>query len=170
MPITQRGGLQTLDELGDRLRFETMKDFEDWIARLRAFPVLVDQDIALIREGARTHIMWPKIVLSRVPTQIDKQIVSKPEESPFFKPLKKFPGQIGVADRERLVKAAQDAIASSVLPSFQKLKHISSTNICPRRSIRSESGKCRRAPSSRLTSRARIPRRRSRRSRFTRKD
>ena len=34
MPINQRGGIQTLDELGDRLRFETVKDYEDWVARL----------------------------------------------------------------------------------------------------------------------------------------
>src|SRR5947209_16662065 len=42
MPVTQRGGIQTLDELGDRLRFENLKDFEDWIARLRALPVLME--------------------------------------------------------------------------------------------------------------------------------
>jgi uncharacterized protein (DUF885 family) len=122
MPINQRGGIQTLDELGDRLRFETLKDFEDWLARLRALPALMDQNIALMKEGARARIMWPKIVLNRVPAQIDKQLVAKPDESPFFKPFKKFPAAIGAADRERLTKAAQDAITSAVLPSFQKLK------------------------------------------------
>jgi uncharacterized protein (DUF885 family) len=121
MPITQRGGLQTLDELGERLRFETIKDFEDWIARLRAFPVLMDQSIALMKEGAREKIIWPKIVLERVPAQIDKQL-SKPEESPFFKPFTKFPDAISAPDRERLSKGAQEAIAAGVLPSFQKLK------------------------------------------------
>jgi uncharacterized protein (DUF885 family) len=122
MPINQRGGIQTLDELGDRLRFETLKDFEDWIARLRAFPTLMDQTIALMKEGAHAHAMWPKIVLNRVPAQIDKQLVGKPEESPFFKPFKKFPDAISATDRERLSKAAQEAIATGVLPSFQKLK------------------------------------------------
>jgi len=122
MPINQRGGIQTLDELGDRLRFETLKDFEDWVTRLRSFPILMDQNIALMKEGARAHVMWPKIVLNRVPAQIDKQIVPKPEDSSFFKPFKKFPDAITAADRERLRKAAQDAIASGVLPSFQKLK------------------------------------------------
>jgi prolyl oligopeptidase len=122
MPINQRGGIQTLDELGDRLRFETVKDFDDWIARLRAFPTLMDQTIALMKEGARARVMWPKIVLNRVPAQIDKQLVEKPEESPFFKPFKKFPDAISAADRERLTKAAQEAIAAGVLPSFQKLK------------------------------------------------
>jgi uncharacterized protein (DUF885 family) len=122
MPITQRGGIQTLDELTDRLRFDTLKDFEDWVARLKAFPTLMDQNIALMREGAKAHIIWPKIVLNRVPAQIDKQLVGKPEESPFFKPFKKFPEAIGAADRERLTKAGSEAIASGVLPSFQKLK------------------------------------------------
>jgi uncharacterized protein (DUF885 family) len=122
MPINQRGGLQTLDELGDRLRFETVKDYEDWIARLRPFPALMDQNIALMREGAKSHIIWPKIVLERVPAQIDKQLVSKPDESPFYKAFQKFPESIAAADRDRLTKAAQEAIASGVLPSFQKLK------------------------------------------------
>jgi uncharacterized protein (DUF885 family) len=122
MPITQRGGLQTLDELGERLRFETVKDFEDWIARLRAFPVLMDQSLALMKEGAREKVIWPKIVLERVPGQIDKQLVAKPEESPFFKPFTKFPDAISAADRERLSKAAQEAIAAGVLPTFEKLK------------------------------------------------
>ena len=122
MPITQRGGPQTLDELGDRLRFETVKDYEDWVARLRAFPALIEQEIALMREGARTHVMWPKIVLSRVPAQIDKQLVSKPEESPFFKPLTKFPVAISAPDRDRLTKAASEAIAAGVIPAFQMLK------------------------------------------------
>ncbi|PYJ10164.1 MAG: DUF885 domain-containing protein [Verrucomicrobia bacterium] len=122
MPINQRGGPQTLDELGERLRFETVKDYEDWVARLRSFPLLMEQNIALMREGARTHVMWPKIVLERVPAQIDKQLVSKPEESPFFKPFTKFPEAISAADRERLTKQASEAIASGVLPSFQKLK------------------------------------------------
>jgi len=122
MPINQRGGMQTLDELGDRLRFDTVKDYEDWIARLRAVPVLMDQTIALMREGAKAHIIWPKIVLNRVPAQIDKQLVTKPEESAFYKPFTKFPDAIGATDRERLTKAGQEAIASAVLPSFQKLK------------------------------------------------
>jgi uncharacterized protein (DUF885 family) len=122
MPINQRGGVQTLDELGDRLRFATVKDYEDWVARLRAFPKLMDQDIALMREGSRSHVIWPRIVLERVPAQIDKQLVSNPEESPFFKPFKNFPDEIAAVDRERLRKAAQAAIASDVLPSFEKLK------------------------------------------------
>src|SRR4051794_26141581 len=71
VPINQRGGIQTANELADALRFETTKDYEDWIARLRAFPVLMDQTIALMREGARVRMVPPKVVMQRIPAQFD---------------------------------------------------------------------------------------------------
>ncbi|MGI8437664.1 MAG: DUF885 domain-containing protein [Chthoniobacterales bacterium] len=122
LPIDQRGGIQTADELGDRLRFQTVKDYEDWLARLKAFPALLDQQIALMREGVKAHILWPKVVLERVPNQIDKQIVAKPEESPFFKPFQKFPADVSAADQTRLTNAAKDAISTGIIPAFKKLK------------------------------------------------
>ncbi|MEP6822329.1 MAG: DUF885 domain-containing protein [Chthoniobacterales bacterium] len=122
LPINQRGGIQTADELGDLLRFQTVRDYEDWLARLKAFPVSMDQQITLMYEGMKSKIMWPKIVLERVPAQIDKQIVSDPEESPFFKPFKTFPPDIAAADRARLTQAARDVISGAVIPAFQKLK------------------------------------------------
>ncbi|HEX8772786.1 MAG TPA: DUF885 domain-containing protein [Pyrinomonadaceae bacterium] len=122
MPINQRGGIQTADELAELLRFQTVKDYEDWIARLRAFPVLMEQDMALMREGAKAHIMWPKIVLGRVTGQIDKQLVTSADDSPFYKPFKSFPDSIPAAERERLSRAGREAITGGVIPSFQKLK------------------------------------------------
>lgn len=65
IPLDQRGGIQTEDELGDALRFETVKDYEDWIARLRSFGEYMDQTIALMREGMRRGIVQPKITMRR---------------------------------------------------------------------------------------------------------
>ena len=56
IPLDQRGGIQTADELGDALRFETVKDYEDWIARLRGFGAYMDQTIAVMREGMRSGV------------------------------------------------------------------------------------------------------------------
>ncbi len=77
MPLNQRGGIQTQNELADSLRFETVKDYEDWIARMNAFPVYMDQTIALMREGIAAKMLLPKVIMQRMPAQIDKQIVDE---------------------------------------------------------------------------------------------
>jgi uncharacterized protein (DUF885 family) len=118
--LNQRGGIQTEDELGDALRFANVKDYEDWIARLRSFPGSMDQTIALMRQGIKERILLPKVVMQRVSGQIEKQIVSDPEASPFFKPFKRFPREIAQTDRDRLSAAAREAIASQIVPSFRK--------------------------------------------------
>jgi len=120
IPLDQRGGIQTEDELGDALRFETVKDYEDWIARLRSFGGYMDQTIALMREGMRRGIVQPKITMQRIPAQIARQITATPEESPFFAPLKKFPDAFSLAERERLAAEAKAAIRDSVLPAYQR--------------------------------------------------
>ncbi len=122
VPLNQRGGIQTADELGDELRFETIKDYEDWIARLRNFPTHVDQTMALMREGVAARMVLPKVIMQRIPAQIDHQIADDPALSPFYKPLKRFPGSIAEADRQRLSDGAKGAIARGVIPAFRRFK------------------------------------------------
>ena len=122
LPLNQRGGIQTTDELTELLRFQTVKDYEDWVARLRAFPRLMEQTIALLREGTRAKILWPKVTLQRVPAQLDKQIVARPEDSPFYLPFKNLPDSIDAGERERLMREAREAISQGVVPAFQQLK------------------------------------------------
>jgi len=122
IPLDQRGGIQTENELGDALRFETVKDYEDWIARLRSFGEYMDQTIALMREGMRRRIVQPKITMQRIPAQIARQLVATPEESSFFLPLKKFPVAFNAAERERLATTAKAAIGDSVLPAYQRFQ------------------------------------------------
>jgi len=120
LALNQRGGIQTASELADSLRFATVKDYEDWIARIRAFPVLMDQTIALLEEGLRTGMVQPRVVMERVPDQIAAQIVEDPAQSPFFKPFTRFAATIPAGERERLSAAARQAIAENILPAFRK--------------------------------------------------
>jgi uncharacterized protein (DUF885 family) len=122
LPISQRGGIQTSDELASSLSFDNVKDYDDWIARLNAFSAHMDQTVDLMRAGKAARMIWSRLVLTRVPAQIDKQIVDDPEKSPFFVPFKKFAAEIPEADRTRLTAAAREAIAGKVVPSFRKLK------------------------------------------------
>ena len=120
--LNQRGGIQTENELADSLRFETVKDFKDWNMRLKRFSIYMDQTIALMREGIRRKVLLPKITAQRIPAQIDKQIVAKAEDSPFFKPLTAMPKDFSEADRKKLVLEANVNIEQSVLPAYRKFK------------------------------------------------
>ncbi len=99
MSFNQREGPQTSDDLGSSLRFETVKDYEDWLARLRAVPTALDEFTALLREGIRERMVHPRVIMERIPAQIDKQIVSDPTQSGFYKPFKSFPSAISQADQ-----------------------------------------------------------------------
>ena len=122
LPISHDGGIQTADQLAQFLRFESIKDYEDWLARLNAFPIYTEQTLGLMRSGVKNKIVWARVIMERVPPQIDKQIVADAEQSLFYQPFKTFPKDIAPADQERLKALAKTAISTKVVPSYRKLK------------------------------------------------
>lgn len=131
LPVNQRGGIQTIDELAELLRFQTVKDYEDWVARLRALPTLIQQTTALMREGAQARMMLPRVIMNRVPAQINNQIVENPQQSPLYKPFREFPSSVPQADRERLQRAAQEAISTGVVPAYRQFKEFFDSQYLP---------------------------------------
>src|SRR5260370_16886625 len=78
LPLNQREGIQTEDDLADALRFTTVRDYEDWIARLHAFPVYMDQTIELLRQGIPEPIVHPKVLRHMIPPPPETQLPSTP--------------------------------------------------------------------------------------------
>lgn len=118
-PLNQREGIQDESQLADALSFTKVKDYEDWIARLRSLPDYVQQTMELMRAGAKERIVQPKVVMRRLPEQIRKQLVEDPAESLYYKPLKKFPKEIPAAEQERLKRDATAAIRGQVVPAYR---------------------------------------------------
>jgi uncharacterized protein (DUF885 family) len=118
--LQSAGSIQTANEIADIAPFATVKDYENWISRLRAFGAYVDQVTALLKMGIKEGRTQPRVIMERIKPQLQAQRVSKPQDSPFFAPFAKMPESIGAADRERLVNAAREAIAASVLPAFAR--------------------------------------------------
>jgi len=119
LPVNQRGGLQNKDTVADLLQFDTLRDYEDWIARLKAFPMFAGQTMALMRQGIRTRMLHPKVIMQRVPAQLRKQLVNRPEDSPFYKPFRTFAVELTETEKARLRREASAAIESCVLPSYR---------------------------------------------------
>ncbi|MBL4884536.1 MAG: DUF885 domain-containing protein [Planctomycetaceae bacterium] len=120
VPLNQRGGIQTSNELADALSFQTEKDYEDWINRLRSFDTYMDQTIALMQQGVDHNIVHAYVVMKRVPAQIRRQIVEDPTKSPFYKPFQSMASNLDDKTNLRLQGAAQAAIRDVVVPSYKK--------------------------------------------------
>jgi uncharacterized protein (DUF885 family) len=121
-PLSQRGGLASMDRIADVVLFKTVKDYEQWLRRLGTLDKLVDQNIDLMRAGVQRGLVAPKIIVQRVPPQLDKQIVTDATQSPFYEAFRKMPDWIPAAEQTRLQAAARDAITKTVVPSYTKLK------------------------------------------------
>ncbi len=117
LPINQRGGIQDEDTTADVLQFDTLRDYEDWIARLKAFPEYTARTMALMRQGIHERMLHPKIVMQRVPAQIRKLLVDQPQDSPYYKPFRTFTVELTDAQKNGLQKDAAAAIESCILPA-----------------------------------------------------
>jgi uncharacterized protein (DUF885 family) len=114
-------GVQTSEREVDGLRFETVKDYDDWLARLRSFPVYMDQNIALMRAGTKQRVVLPKVVGEKVLGQLNKMDFSDPTKSHFYEPFTRIPAAFPESDKQRLAAEARKVISDADLPAFKKL-------------------------------------------------
>ncbi len=101
--------------------FKTARDYENWLKRMAAIPPLLDQAIVNMKEGIALGIVQPRAMMIKVLPQISTHLVTEVTESVFFQPVQSFPEDFSEEDRTRLVKAYSSAIATFILPSYQKL-------------------------------------------------
>ena len=95
MPVSQMDGIHTAyPRLVAQLSFTTIKDYDDWIARLHAIPKAFDQVTTNMSIGMEDHRVPPKYLLAKVLDQVKQLATEKPEESPLAMPLKSFPASI----------------------------------------------------------------------------
>ena len=121
MPVNQFGGFHTeMPRMVENLSFETVKDYDDYIARLKKIPTAFSQIMTNMQLGMDEGRVPPKYPLEKVLVQTQALADQKPEESPFARPLKKFPATISAADQKRISADMLDAIATQVLPAYQR--------------------------------------------------
>jgi uncharacterized protein (DUF885 family) len=121
MPVTQMDGIQTeYPQLVALLSFKSVKDYDDWIARLHAIPDAFAQVTTNMSIGVDDRRVPPKFILEKIDEQVKQLAAQKPEDSPFALPLKKLPASIAAADQERIKTEMLDAISKEVLPAYSR--------------------------------------------------
>jgi uncharacterized protein (DUF885 family) len=120
-PIDHKRGPQLEDRIAEIMPFKAAADYRNYLARMAALPVLIEQVMVLMRQGAGNANTPPRVLIERVPAQIDQQIVDDPVRSPFYRPFRKLADGVPEADRAALQAQAQATIRDRVVPAFRTL-------------------------------------------------
>ena len=122
MPEDQFGGVHLqLAGFVSAIPFDNTKEYEDYLARLRQVPHLLDQVITVLEKGKQEKMMPPAFLLDKVVTQINSIETPAGEACVFGEPVKKFPAAVSAADQKRLHDAIVAAIDNEVRPAYRKL-------------------------------------------------
>jgi uncharacterized protein (DUF885 family) len=120
LPINADSGFHTaFAELPRHTTLATTRDYENYIARLRAFPAYVAQQIANMREGLRTGFTLPRVVLDGYDVTIRTHVVEDPEQSVFYAPFRAFPTGVPEGERARLAAAGRAAVREGAVAGYR---------------------------------------------------
>ena len=132
MAVTQENGPQIeVPGLFTLLSFESVKDYEDYISRLKALPLLFDQTVIQLRKGIADQLMPPRFILEKVVDQCTNITSKAPDDSAFTTPFKNFPKSISDADKTRLTNDGLAAIRNGVLPAYAHFAQFVSQDYAP---------------------------------------
>ena len=89
---------------------------------LKAIPVYIDQQSALIEKGLNAGMGQPLIIFNGYSSTYEQHITKTPEENFYYSPFLKLPDQISKQEKDSLRQAAKKVVNQSVIPSFKKVK------------------------------------------------
>ena len=101
--------------------FETVNDYDNWLARVDAAQPWFDQLIQNFHEGLQTGVVHPRVVAERILPQIEAHIVGNVEDSLYFRPITNMPADFSPADRQRLDTAFRRMIREKMVPAYQRI-------------------------------------------------
>ena len=115
-------GPQLLAEVAEFAPFATVKDYDNWIARLNTTGIFVDQWILLLTQGTAERLTQPRMTINKVLEQLKGPTTADPEANPFYAPFKKMPASIPAAEQARLTAAGKAAVQVVAIPAFQRFE------------------------------------------------
>lgn len=133
MPVDQIFGIQLqLAQSPAIVPFDSVKHYEDYLARLNAIPTVIDQVIETLRQGEKDKLMPPKYLLDKVVVQCDSIAEAQGPKNAFAQQALKFSDTIPAPDQTRLRDAIVAAVDNNVRPAYLKLASFIRTEYAPK--------------------------------------
>ena len=132
IPISNREGFHIrFPELPKQVPLQTRNDYEDYLARLRAFDQYAAQHVELLQAGIDEGYTLPAVVLEGYEDSITAHIVDDPEASLLYEPFTRFPDTVPDDARDSLARAGRQAIEESVVPGYRRFAEFMNKEYIP---------------------------------------
>jgi uncharacterized protein (DUF885 family) len=128
MPVNQFNGVHTgLADLPLSVPLDSVKHYEDYIARLHQIPRVFSQTTEVLRAGMKDNLMPVRFLLEKLPAQCQGII----DSNPFLIPTKKYPASISADEQKRLTQQISAAIDTDVIPAYKTFATFLRTEYAP---------------------------------------
>ena len=128
MPVNQMNGIHTsLADLPLSVPLDSVKHYEDYVARLQQIPRVLNQTTEVMRAGMQDKLMPVRFLLEKIPVQCEGII----EADPFLLPTKKYPADISADEQRRLTQEITDEINKDVIPAYRTFAAFVRTGYAP---------------------------------------
>ena len=128
MPVNQQNGIHTdLADLPLAVPLDSVKHYEDYIARLHQIPRVLSETTEVLRAGMKDNLMPVRFLLEKLPVQCQGII----DADPFLIPTKKYPAGISPEEQKRLTQEITAAIETDVIPAYRSFAAFLRTEYAP---------------------------------------
>ena len=128
---TSDGPHSDFQSLAKAMPFRNARDYDNYLKRLEALPLLIEQTTQIMQAGMKSGWMPPRVAMVRAPGQITPFAVSDVTTSPLYAPFKQFPSGISAEDQQRITDAARKVLKDRVQPAFAALQQFVETKYLP---------------------------------------
>ena len=131
MPLSASGGgggiHVNVADLPLSMPFDSVKHYEDYIARLHQIPRAFLQTEEVLRAGVNDHLVPVRFIAQKVPGQAEGVMSA----NPFILPLKKFPTSFSDVDKKRLTEQITSIVKNEVFPAYNQFAAFIVTDYIP---------------------------------------
>ena len=122
MTLDMREGPQHLHEIQQFTPFKNEADYRKWLSRMASVPTLLQQYTGVLRKGMETQRVQPRVVIERVPAQIEKQLEADIEDNVWYRPFRDMPDSIEAKTAKALQDEARSLISKQVNPAYTEFR------------------------------------------------
>jgi uncharacterized protein (DUF885 family) len=115
MPFNADSGFHSsFSRLPQEVPLKTTRDYENYIARLRAWPRFMDEQLAHMRAGLKRGFTVPRVTLEGYDTTISAHVIDDPAKSVFWEPFAEFPASVPASEHQRLREQGRAAVVAAI--------------------------------------------------------